>query len=191
MIGNMDSHSLKGSRAEWPEKPIEVEMMAGIETGGSAGSPKLAWPAEYGEWMRAALEAARLATATGDVPVAALVLDAAGNVIGRGANRREIDHDPTAHAEVLALREAAAATGDWRLTDVTLVVTLEPCVMCAGAILAARVPRVVFGAWDEKAGAAGSVYDVLRDRRLNHQVEVYAGVEADACSAMLTEFFRA
>lgn len=165
--------------------------MAGIELGPPAGSPSLAWPRKYGEWMREALADARRATATGDVPVAALVVDAAGTVIGRGVNRREIDHDPTAHAEVLALRAAAAATGDWRLTEVTLVVTLEPCVMCAGAILAARVPRVIFGAWDEKAGAAGSVYDVLRDRRLNHQVEVYAGVEAAACSALLTEFFRA
>lgn len=155
-----------------------------------SGPPDLPWPARYGEWMREALADARLATATGDVPVAALVLDASGTVIGRGSNRREVDHDPTAHAEVLALREAAAAMGDWRLTEVTLVVTLEPCVMCAGAILAARVPRVVFGAWDEKAGAAGSVYDVLRDRRLNHQVEVYAGVEAESCSLMLTEFFR-
>jgi tRNA(adenine34) deaminase len=190
MFGNMDSHSLKGSRAEWPEKPNEVEMMAGIETGAPTGSPNLAWPRKYGEWMREALADARRATATGDVPVAALVVDAAGTVIGRGVNRREIDHDPTAHAEVLALRAAAEATGDWRLTEVTLVVTLEPCVMCAGAILAARVPRVIFGAWDEKAGAAGSVYDVLRDRRLNHQVEVYAGVEAAACSALLTEFFR-
>jgi tRNA(adenine34) deaminase len=139
--------------------------------------------------MLRALEQARLALATGDVPVGALVFDAAGRVLGVGRNEREARQDPTAHAEVLALRAAAESTGDWHLTDSTLVVTLEPCVMCAGAILSARVPRVVFGAWDEKAGAAGSVYDVLRDRRLNHRVEVFAGVEADACAALLDEFF--
>ena len=151
----------------------------------------LANAAEHREWMRAALAEAQAALATGDVPVGALVLDASGAVLGVGRNEREARHDPTAHAEVLALRAASAAIGDWQLTGATLVVTLEPCVMCAGAILAARVPRVVFGAWDEKAGAAGSVYDVLRDRRLNHRVEVFAGVEADACSALLEEFFAA
>jgi tRNA(adenine34) deaminase len=123
--------------------------------------------------------------------VAALVIAADGTVIGRGRNERELHQDPTAHAEVVAIRDAAAATGDWHLTDATLVVTLEPCVMCAGAILAARIPRVVFGAWDEKAGAVGSVYDVLRDRRLNHQVEVVAGIQAEACSALLLDFFQA
>jgi tRNA(adenine34) deaminase len=142
------------------------------------------------EWMRAALVEATAALDTGDVPVGAIVLDAAAAVIGVGRNEREARHDPTAHAEVLALRQAAEAIGDWHLTGTTLVVTLEPCVMCAGAILSARVPRVVFGAWDEKAGAAGSVYDVLRDRRLNHRVEVVAGVEAAACAALLTTFFR-
>ncbi|WP_179549336.1 tRNA adenosine(34) deaminase TadA [Herbiconiux flava] len=140
--------------------------------------------------MRAALVEARAALDTGDVPVGAIVLDAAGTVIGVGRNEREARHDPTAHAEVLALRQAAETIGDWHLTGATLVVTLEPCVMCAGAILSARVPRVVYGAWDEKAGAAGSVYDVLRDRRLNHRVEVVAGVEAAACAALLTTFFR-
>jgi tRNA(adenine34) deaminase len=143
------------------------------------------------EWMRAALVEARAALDTGDVPVGAIVLDAAGAVIGVGRNEREARHDPTAHAEVLALRQAAETVGDWHLTEATLVVTLEPCVMCAGAILSARVPRVVYGAWDEKAGAAGSVYDVLRDRRLNHRVEVIAGVRAEACAALLTDFFRA
>ncbi len=142
------------------------------------------------DWMTAAIADARLALATGDVPVAALVIDADGQVIGSGRNERELRQDPTAHAEILALREAAATRGEWRLEDTTLVVTLEPCVMCAGAILAARVPRVVFGAWDEKAGASGSVYDVLRDRRLNHRVEVFAGVEERGCSELLTEFFR-
>jgi tRNA(adenine34) deaminase len=148
-------------------------------------------PAEYDEWMRRAIADARLAFGTGDVPVAALVLDETGAVIGTGRNERELLHDPTAHAEVLALREAAAARDDWHLEGCTLVVTLEPCVMCAGAVLASRVPRVVFGAWDEKAGAAGSVYDVLRDQRLNHRVEVYAGVLAEDCAALLLDFFRA
>ncbi|MET1017188.1 MAG: tRNA adenosine(34) deaminase TadA [Leifsonia flava] len=141
-------------------------------------------------WMRRALDEARAALATDDVPVGALVVDANGRVLGTGRNEREARQDPTAHAEVEAIRAAAAASGDWHLTDVTLYVTLEPCVMCAGAILAARIPRVVFGAWDEKAGAAGSVYDVLRDRRLNHRVEVVPGVDADECAALLTEFFR-
>jgi tRNA(adenine34) deaminase len=139
--------------------------------------------------MRRALAEAQLAPSTGDVPVGAVVLDASGRVIATGRNEREARQDPTAHAEILALRAAAEATGDWHLSDATLVVTLEPCVMCAGAILSARVPRVVFGAWDEKAGAAGSVYDVLRDRRLNHRVEVFAGVQADACAALLDDFF--
>jgi len=145
----------------------------------------------YDGWMREAIADAALALRTGDVPVAALVLAEDGAVIGRGRNERELHQDPTAHAEVVAIRAAAAATGDWRLTRATLVVTLEPCVMCAGAILSARIPRVVFGTWDEKAGAVGSVYDVLRDRRLNHRVEVIAGVEAEACSSLLLDFFRA
>ncbi|MET4156586.1 nucleoside deaminase [Agromyces sp. PvR057] len=141
------------------------------------------------EWMRAALAEAELAPATGDVPVGAIVVDAEGRVIAARHNERELTGDPTAHAEVLALRDAAAAHGEWRLEGCTLVVTLEPCVMCAGAILAARVPTVVFGAWDDKAGAAGSLYDVLRDRRLNHRVEVYAGIEADAAAKVLLDFF--
>ena len=146
---------------------------------------------KYEKWMREAIADAHLALATGDVPVAALVIAADGTVIGRGHNERELHQDPTAHAEVVAIREAARTTGDWHLTGATLVVTLEPCVMCAGAILSARIPRVVFGAWDEKAGAVGSVYDVLRDRRLNHTVEVVAGIEADACAALLLDFFEA
>jgi tRNA(adenine34) deaminase len=141
-------------------------------------------------WMREAIGEARLALATGDVPVAAIVFDGAGQRVGVGRNEREKSQDPTAHAEIIAIRAAAEATGDWHLTDTTLVVTLEPCVMCAGAILAARIPRVVFGAWDDKAGAVGSVYDILRDRRLNHTVEVTAGVEAEACSALLLDFFE-
>ena len=144
----------------------------------------------YSGWMREAIADARLALDTGDVPVAACVIGADGTVLGRGRNERELRHDPTAHAEIVAIREAARAAGDWHLTGATLVVTLEPCVMCAGAILSARIPRVVFGAWDEKAGAVGSVYDVLRDRRLNHRVEVVAGVLADECGALLLDFFQ-
>ena len=146
-------------------------------------------PARYAEWAGLALAEAEACRASGDVPVGAVVVDAAGRVIGRGRNERELRQDPTAHAEVLALRAAATTTGDWHLTGTTLVVTLEPCPMCAGAILAARVPTVVFGAWDDKAGAAGSVYDVLRDRRLPHRAEVYAGVRADEAAAQLDAFF--
>lgn len=146
----------------------------------------------YDEWMLHALDEARVAAAAGDVPVAALVLDAEGAVIGVGRNEREVgDHDPTAHAEILAIREAARHLGTWHLADTTLVVTLEPCVMCAGAILQARVPRVVFGAWDDKAGAVGSVHDLLRDRRLPHRVEVIAGVLAETSASLLADFFEA
>jgi tRNA(adenine34) deaminase len=148
-------------------------------------------PGEFDAWMRLAIDEAVLCEASGDVPVGAVVLDPAGRVIGRGHNEREKAQDPTAHAEVLALRSAAGATGDWHLVGCTLVVTLEPCPMCAGAILAARVPTVVFGAWDDKAGAAGSVYDILRDRRLPHRSEVYAGVREPECAALLAEFFAA
>jgi len=145
---------------------------------------------EQTAWMRLALTEAHGALAGGDVPVGAVVLDATGQVIGRGRNERELHQDPTLHAEIVAIREAAALLGDWHLTDCTLVVTLEPCVMCAGAIVAARVSTVVFGAWDEKAGAAGSLYDVLRDRRLNHRVEVVPGVAEAECSQLLREFFE-
>ena len=141
------------------------------------------------EWMQLALAEAEAAPATRDVPVGAVVVNGDGVVIASRRNERELLGDPTAHAELLALRTAAEAYGDWRLTDCTLVVTLEPCIMCAGAILAARIQTVVFGAWDEKAGAAGSLYDVLRDRRLNHRVEVIPGVEADAAARLLVEFF--
>ena len=144
----------------------------------------------YAEWMGEALAEARSALDSGDVPVGAIILDADGNRLGVGRNERELHQDPTAHAELIAIREVAAALGDWHLTGATLVVTLEPCVMCAGAILNSRIPRVVFGAWDEKAGAVGSVYDVLRDRRFNHTVEVIAGVEAEACAQLLLEFFQ-
>ncbi len=141
--------------------------------------------------MRAALEIAETAFATEDVPVGALVLDRDGVVVGRGANRREIDVDPTAHAEVVALRQAALVLANWRLDGCTLVVTLEPCAMCAGAAMQARMSKVVFGAFDEKAGAAGSLWDVLRDRRLYHRPEVVSGVLAPECSELLSKFFAA
>ena len=140
--------------------------------------------------MELALVEARACAHSDDVPVGAVILDEAGAVIATGRNTKERDEDPLGHAEVMAIRAAAEKLGSWRLNGCTLVVTLEPCVMCAGAILAARIPTVVYGAWDEKAGAAGSVFDLLRDRRLNHQVEVISGVLAEECGQLLTEFFR-
>jgi len=154
----------------------------------------------HAEWMGLALTEARAALATADVPIGAVVIGPDGTVLGSGRNEREALGDPTAHAEMVAIREAAArlqelsvrggGAGDgWRLADCTLVVTLEPCAMCAGAVVLARIPRVVFGAWDEKAGAAGSVFDILRERRLNHWVEVYGGVREQECAALLQDFF--
>ena len=140
-------------------------------------------------WMRLALAEARGALATGDVPIGAVVVDADGGVLGRGRNVREAEADPTGHAEVVALREAARARGEWRLGGCTLVVTLEPCTMCAGAAVLARVDAVVLGAWDDKAGAVGSLWDVVRDRRLNHRPEVRSGVLAGESAALLEEFF--
>ena len=139
--------------------------------------------------MGRALELAREAGHTGEVPVGAVVIDETGASIGEGRNRREATTDPTAHAEVVALRAAARARGSWNLEGCTLVVTLEPCLMCAGALLQAHVSRLVFGAWDDKAGAAGSLYDVVRDRRLPVRAEVVAGVEADAAASVLRDFF--
>ncbi len=139
--------------------------------------------------MRLALDEARAALATGDVPIGAVVLDSDGNVVGRGRNVREAHADPTGHAEVVALREAAGTLGRWRLDDCTLVVTLEPCTMCAGAIGLSRLRTLVFGAFDEKAGAVGSLWDVVRDRRLNHRPEVLSGVLEDECAALLLDFF--
>ena len=139
--------------------------------------------------MRSALEQARAALATGDVPIGAVVLDEEGRVLGTGRNVREADADPTGHAEVVALRAAARARGEWRLEGCTLVVTLEPCTMCAGAAVLSRVARVVFGAYDAKAGAVGSLWDVVRDRRLTHRPEVRGGVLADECAAPLEAFF--
>jgi tRNA(adenine34) deaminase len=141
--------------------------------------------------MRLALECARDALGTDDVPVGAVVLGPDGAVLGAGHNAREADGDPTAHAEVLALRAAARSLGTWRLAGCTLVVTLEPCTMCAGALVLARVARLVLGAWDPKAGATGSVRDVVRDGRLNHRVEVVGGVLAEDCGELLRAFFDA
>ncbi|RNM12783.1 tRNA adenosine(34) deaminase TadA [Nocardioides pocheonensis] len=139
--------------------------------------------------MRRALGLAATAPGTGDVPIGAVVLDPDGQVIGEGVNVRERDGDPSGHAEMVALRAAADHLGQWRLTGCTLVVTLEPCTMCAGAAVLARVDRVVFGAYDEKAGAVGSLWDVVRDRRLNHRPEVVAGVLAEDSAALLDAFF--
>ena len=139
--------------------------------------------------MRRALEVAGDAVGSGDVPVGAVVLDPAGAVIASAANARERDGDPTAHAEVLALRAAAGALGSWRLTGCTLVVTLEPCTMCAGALVLARVDRLVFGAYDPKAGAVASLFDLVRDPRLNHRVDVRGGILEAECGAVLREFF--
>ncbi len=139
--------------------------------------------------MRLALAQAHRAGEAGDVPIGAVVLGPDGELLGRGHNVRERDHDPTGHAEVVALREAAAARGEWRLDGCTLVVTLEPCTMCAGASVLSRVDRVVFGAWDPKAGAVGSLWDVVRDRRLNHRPQVVAEVLGEECGALLAGFF--
>ena len=141
--------------------------------------------------MRLALVEAVHAASWGDVPIGAVALDASGRVLSRAANERELTGDPSAHAEVLALRRAASAAGRWRLDDCTLVVTLEPCTMCAGAAVAARVGRIVFGAWEPRTGACGSLWDVVRDRRLVHRPEVRGGVLEDECAAVLEDFFRA
>ena len=139
--------------------------------------------------MRRALDLAARAGAAGDVPVGAVVLDPGGQVVGEGWNLREVEADPTAHAEVVALRAAARHTGSWRLEDCTLVVTLEPCPMCAGAAMLARISRIVLGAWDPKLGATGSVWDVVRDRRATHRIEVVGGVLEDKASQLLLDFF--
>jgi tRNA(adenine34) deaminase len=144
---------------------------------------------EYDAAMRSALEEARRALPSGDVPIGAVVLDETGSVLGRGHNVRERDGDPAGHAELVAVREAARTRGGWRLSGCTLVVTLEPCTMCAGAVVLSRLDRLVFGAFDPKAGAVGSLWDVVRDRRLNHRPEVLAGVLAEECTALLDDFF--
>ena len=142
------------------------------------------------ELMRAALEVAQNARASGDVPVGALIVNAAGEIVATGHNERELHNDPTAHAEIVAIRRATEIIGEWRLENHTIVVTLEPCPMCAGAIAQSRISTVIFGAWDEKAGAVGSVWDLLRDPRSLNKVQVRAGVLADDCAALLKEFIQ-
>jgi tRNA(adenine34) deaminase len=146
-------------------------------------------PAQQDAWMQEAIEQARRAEALGDVPIGAVVARD-GEIIAAGHNRRIIDADPTAHAEMLAIRSAARVLGDWRLSGCTLAVTLEPCAMCAGAIVLARLDRLVYGATDPKAGAVDTLYRIVTDERLNHRVEVLAGVRGDECGRLLTAFFR-
>ena len=140
--------------------------------------------------MQAALSLAKVVADKGDVPVGAIVVNEAGEILGTGQNLREQSNDPTAHAEIIAIRQAAEKIGSWRLDDLTLVVTLEPCAMCAGAILQSRLKRLVFGAWDEKAGAVGSVMDVVRDPRALTKVEVISGIMEKECSEVLSDFFN-
>ena len=140
--------------------------------------------------MQAALSLARVAADNGDVPVGAIVVNEAGEILGTGQNLREQSNDPTAHAEVIAIRQAAEKIGSWRLDDLTIIVTLEPCAMCAGAIAQSRIKRLVFGAWDEKAGAVGSIMDVIRDPRALTKVEVITGIMEEECSKVLRDFFN-
>lgn len=142
-------------------------------------------------WMGDALALADEAAAHGDVPVGAIIVDAHGRLVGAGRNMRERDADPLAHAEILAMRQAASARDDWNLEDCTLIVTLEPCPMCAGACLQTHIGRIVFGAWDAKLGACGSVWDIPRDPHVGHVPEVVGGVRERACAARLADFFRA
>jgi tRNA(adenine34) deaminase len=146
-------------------------------------------PASDESWMRRALALAEEGARIGEVPVGAVVVSAAGELLGSGFNRREVDQDPTAHAEILAIREAAEKLGSWRLIDCALYVTLEPCAMCAGAIVLARLGRLVYGAPDPKAGFCGSLGDLVRDERLNHRVKLDSGVLAEECGGMLSRFF--
>ena len=145
---------------------------------------------DYNLIMQAALSLAKVAADKGDVPVGAIVVNDAGEILGTGQNRREQNNDPTAHAEIVALRNASEKFGSWRLDDLTIVVTLEPCAMCAGAILQSRIKRLVFAAWDEKAGAVGSAMDVIRDPRALSKVEVITGIMEKECSEVLTDFFN-
>ncbi|GAA2017788.1 nucleoside deaminase [Terrabacter terrae] len=162
-------------------------MATGSETSRKSAVPT---PETYAGWLGEALELAASTVGSQDVPVGALVLDADSAVLGRGRNVREEIGDPTGHAEVVALREASRAIGSWRLEGCTLVVTLEPCVMCAGAAMAARLERIVFGAWDPKAGACGSVWDLTRDPLATHNVDVVGGVRAEESAALLVDFFE-
>jgi tRNA(adenine34) deaminase len=147
-------------------------------------------PDVYDEWMALALRQAGMALATDDVPVGAIVLDAAGTVVGAAPNRRVADSDPLAHAEIVAIRSAAETFGHYRLDDCTMVVTLEPCLMCAGAIMQSRIAHIVFGAWDPKAGACGSAWDVIADNKSPHKVDAVGGIRERECANVLTDFFR-
>jgi tRNA(adenine34) deaminase len=149
----------------------------------------MSWTSEDEAWMRQAFAEAEVAASVGEVPVGAVVVSN-GEILGRGLNRPIQDSDPTAHAEIMALRAAATAVNNYRLPGTTVYVTLEPCTMCMGAMLHARVARVVFGAYDEKSGAAGSVLDLSNNRKLNHQLEVNGGILADQCGALLQNFFK-
>ena len=140
--------------------------------------------------MQAALSLARVAADNGDVPVGAIVVNEAGEILGTGQNLREQSNDPTSHAEIVAIRQAAEKIDSWRLDDLTIIVTLEPCAMCAGAIAQSRIKRLVFGAWDEKAGAVGSIMDVIRDPRALTKVEVITGIMEEECSRVLRDFFN-
>ena len=166
------------------EGPAGAPSAAGASVGGTrAGGSRWAAP------MALALEAARAAAVHGDVPIGAVLLSPEGTVVASAGNKRELTGDPTAHAEVLVLRQRAAELGSWRLDGHTLVVTLEPCTMCAGAAVLARVDRIVFGAWEPRTGAVGSLWDVVRDRRLTHRPEVVGGVREVECSQVLLDFF--
>jgi tRNA(adenine34) deaminase len=214
MVGDQQAHAPKGTgRGAGPgcEDDRVSTLTPGPPAGeGPNGGPRFgapgATPAPEGvgeraldppdagqlsELMGQALAEAAACRRTGDVPVGALVVDPAGEVIARGRNEREHRQDPTAHAELIALRGAAAALGTWRLTGCTLVVTLEPCAMCAGALVLARVSRLVLAAWDTKAGAAGSTRDIVRDSRLNHRLDVVGGIRGPESAALLRTFFSA
>jgi tRNA(adenine34) deaminase len=144
------------------------------------------------DWMRLALDQARAAAAMDEVPIGCVIVDpASGQIVGRGHNRRNVDHDPTAHAEILAIREAATALGNWRLIHCFLVVTLEPCPMCAGAIVNARIPTLIYGCPDPKAGAVRTLFQLCEDPRLNHRVAITHGILADECASLLRDFFKA
>ncbi|KYH44945.1 tRNA adenosine(34) deaminase TadA [Branchiibius sp. NY16-3462-2] len=146
---------------------------------------------QYAEWLGLALDQARVALTTDDVPVGAVIVDAEGLVIGVGPNRRVADADPLAHAEIVAIRAAAATLGHYRLDDCTIAVTLEPCLMCAGAIMQSRISHIVFGAWDPKAGACGSAWDVIAQNPSPHRVDAVGGIRQAECAQLLTDFFRA
>jgi len=177
-----------GNREGGYELWNRAQPLNSVELMGSVNITAKAWD----EAMRMAIvEAEAAAAASGDVPVGAVLLNGSGEIVATGRNEKELHKDPTAHAEIVAIRKATAAVQDWRLEDCTLVVTLEPCAMCAAAIVAARIPRVVFGAWDERVGAAGSLYDLLRDARLGKPVEVIGGVLEAECANQLKAFFAA